>query len=112
VVLFLISAGLAAAPRSRTRPAEIARRSAADGFARVHEIGVGRCSMCHAAEPVWPGLYWAPKGVMLETEAQVTRHARDIYLQSGVSHAMPPANITGLPQADRDAIVAWYRGAK
>ncbi|MEL7099472.1 MAG: urate hydroxylase PuuD [Pseudomonadota bacterium] len=111
VVLFLIIAWLSTAPMFRTEPAEIARLSAADGFAEVHEIVVGRCSMCHAAEPVWPGLYWAPKGVMLETRAQVTRHARDIYLQSGVSHAMPPANITGLPQADRDTIVAWYQNA-
>ncbi|MEO0939295.1 MAG: urate hydroxylase PuuD [Pseudomonadota bacterium] len=110
-VLFLIIAWLSTAPMFRTQPTEIARLSAAEGFAEVHEIVVGRCSMCHAAEPVWPGLYWPPKGVMLETEAQVTRHALDIYLQSGVSHAMPPANITGLPQADREVIVAWYRDA-
>jgi uncharacterized membrane protein len=32
-------------------------------------------------------------------------------LQAGVSHAMPPENITDIPEADRAAIVRWYRGA-
>jgi uncharacterized membrane protein len=35
---------------------------------------------------------WAPKGVFLETPQDVARHAEKIYLQSGVSHAMPPPN--------------------
>jgi uncharacterized membrane protein len=67
--------------------------------------------MCHAAEPVWEGIHWAPKGVMLDTPERIAEHAREIYLQSGASHAMPPGNITGLSPEDRAAIVAWYRGA-
>ncbi|MEL6426812.1 MAG: urate hydroxylase PuuD, partial [Pseudomonadota bacterium] len=43
----------------------------AEGFEEVHSIIVGRCSMCHAAEPVWDGILWAPKGVQLQTEAEV-----------------------------------------
>ena len=30
---------------------------ASDGFEDVHSIVLGRCSMCHAREPVWSGLY-------------------------------------------------------
>jgi uncharacterized membrane protein len=55
---------------------------------------LGRCSMCHAREPGWPGLRWAPKGVYLELEQDIAREARAIYLQSGASHAMPPGNLT------------------
>ena len=81
------------------------------GFDEVHSIVAGRCSMCHAREPSWTGIRWAPNGVLLETEADVARAAREIYIQSGVSHAMPPANVTFMEEAEREAIAAWYRGA-
>ncbi|MFN6979733.1 MAG: cysteine desulfurase, partial [Gemmobacter sp.] len=70
------------------------------------------CSMCHAAEPLWPGLAVAPKGVVLETDADVARHARAIYLQAAVSHAMPPGGLIVMDQADRDALAAWVRAAR
>lgn len=87
------------------------RYAQAEGFDEVHDIVIGRCSMCHATEPVWLGLHWAPKGVRLETEAQIALAAREIYLQSGRSHAMPPANNTWLEPEERAAIVRWYRSA-
>lgn len=87
-----------------------ARFAAAPGFAEVAEIVALRCAMCHAAEPLWPGLRWAPKGVRLDSPEGVARHARAIYLQAGRSHAMPPAGMRLAPE-ERAAIVAWYRGA-
>jgi uncharacterized membrane protein len=88
-----------------------ARFAAADGFDQVTKIVLGRCSMCHAAEPGWAGMYWAPKGVHLETPAQVAEHARAIYAQSAISHAMPPANLSYMEDAERAAIAAWYQAA-
>lgn len=85
--------------------------AAADGFAEAHDIVLGRCSMCHAREPVWDGILWAPKGVLLETEGDIARNARQIYLQAGVSHAMPPANVTYMEPEDRTAIIRWFRNA-
>ncbi|MEO1109227.1 MAG: urate hydroxylase PuuD [Pseudomonadota bacterium] len=87
------------------------RFAAADGFAEAHDIVLGRCSMCHAREPVWEGILWAPKGVLLETEADVARNAKQIYLQAGITHAMPPANITYMEPDDRSAIIRWVRNA-
>ncbi|MCE8508260.1 urate hydroxylase PuuD [Ruegeria pomeroyi] len=87
------------------------RLAAAPGFDQAHDVVLGRCSMCHAREPVWEGILWAPKGVLLETEGDIARNARAIYLQSGVSHAMPPANVTYMEPEDRAAIIAWYRAA-
>jgi uncharacterized membrane protein len=84
------------------------RAMAAEGFEEAANIVLGRCSMCHAAEPVWAGIYWPPKGVMLETDAQIAAHARDIALQSGFSHAMPPGNLTWMEPEERARIVAWY----
>lgn len=87
------------------------RYSAADGFADVHSIVIGRCSMCHAREPVYGDFRWAPKGVFLETESDIAKHARDIYLQAAVSHAMPPANVTNISDQDRLVLAQWYNGA-
>ncbi len=81
------------------------------GFDEVQDIVMGRCSMCHAREPVWEGIHQAPKGVHLETTKDITREARQIYLQAGVSHAMPPANITELPAEDRAKIRVWFNSA-
>ena len=86
-----------------------ARFAAAEGFAEAREIVLGRCAMCHAVEPVWDGLNRAPKGVVLETDADIARHAREIYLQAGVSHAMPPGNLTWMEPAERAQLVRWYR---
>ncbi len=85
--------------------------AAAEGFEQAHDIVLGRCSMCHAREPVWEGILWAPKGVLLETEADIARNAQQIYLQAGVTHAMPPANVTYMEPEDRDAIIRWVRNA-
>jgi len=92
-------------------PPAFARFAEAPQFDAVHSIVMGRCSMCHADQPLWPGLNWAPKGVVLETEAQVARAARTIYLQSGVSHAMPPANLAWMEEDERALIRDWYRSA-
>ncbi|RDC75473.1 cysteine desulfurase [Rhodovulum sp. 12E13] len=91
-------------------PERHARALAAPEFEEVRNIVLGRCSMCHAEQPNWPGLASAPGGVALVTDAQIAAHARQIYLQAGVSHAMPPANLSWMEPAERALIVAWYRG--
>ena len=67
--------------------------------------------MCHAAEPSYEGIRRAPKGVMLESDAEIAAHAREIYLQAGRSHAMPPANVTEITADERALLVAWFESA-
>jgi uncharacterized membrane protein len=116
VVLFLIIAWLSTAPM-RLQPDEAAltgraeRFAQAAGFDGVVGIVQGRCSMCHAAEPAWEGMYWAPKGVVLETPSQIAHSAERIALQAGFSHAMPPGNLSNIEPEERAAIVAWVRAA-
>ncbi len=83
----------------------------AEGFEDAYDIVVGNCSMCHGAEPGYDGIPWAPKGIHLETEAQVAFEAKQIYLQAGVTHAMPPPSASYLEAEDRAVLVAWYRAA-
>ena len=118
-ILFLLIAWLSTAPMQTTAPEEKGAQlsgaalvyATAPGFEDVVGIVQGRCSMCHAAEPAWDGMYWPPKGVVLETPAQIAHEARRIYMQSGLSHAMPPANLSYMEPAERAAIVEWFRSA-
>ncbi len=120
VILMILIAWLSTAPMgdrfetSQTRaltPTE-ARFAAADGFDAAYDTVVGSCSMCHAREPVWDGIRWPPKGVVLETRADVARHARSIFLHAGVSRAMPPPGAFEIDEELRQQLVAWYRNAQ
>ena len=115
VVIFIIMAWLSTASlfddydSAEARPLTTGeeRLVAAEGFDEAHDIVLGNCSMCHAREPVWPGIRWAPKGVLLETEADVARHANAIALQAGYSRAMPPPNAFEMPDEDRSVLLSW-----
>lgn len=113
-ILFLIIAWLSTAPMRAVETGAVMSATAerfarAEGFDAVTDIVLGRCSMCHAAEPNWEGMLWPPKGVALETPAQIAHEARRIYLQAGISHAMPPGNLSYIEPEERQAIVNWYR---
>lgn len=83
----------------------------ATGFAEVRDIVQGRCSMCHAREPAYDGILRAPRGIVLETTKDITAAARQIYVQSGVTRAMPPANVSFMEPEERQKILDWYRDA-
>ncbi|NND21909.1 MAG: urate hydroxylase PuuD [Boseongicola sp.] len=87
--------------------------ASADGFEDAYDVVLGNCSMCHAREPFFSeSMHWPPKGVVLETEADVARYAKQIFLQAGITHAMPPPNaVSTMTDANRATIVAWYRDA-
>ena len=82
----------------------------AEGYGEVHDIVMGRCSMCHNPEPTWSGMMWPPKAVRLDNDAQIALNARAIYLHAGLSNAMPPGNVTGMTDDERAQIIRWYRG--
>jgi uncharacterized membrane protein len=115
-IIFVLIMWLSTAPGSQRE--ELAtltpmqeKFASAEGFAAVADTVRGRCSMCHTAEPGWPGVHRAPKGVILETDSEIAAHAREIYLQAGRSHAMPPGNVSEIEPMERKAIVDWYRSA-
>ncbi len=117
-LIFLLIAWLSTAPLfSDTQEetsaipmtAEAQKFAAATDFPAVQDIILGRCSMCHAKEPGYEGIHWAPKGVILETPEDIANAARRIYVQAGVTHAMPPANVSFIEPEERAKIVTWYR---
>lgn len=70
-----------------------------------------RCMMCHTAEPAYEGIARAPKGVAFDSDAAIAAHAREIYLQAGRSHAMPPGNVSEITLDERKVLTAWYESA-
>ena len=85
------------------------RFAAHDSFPDVANIVLGNCSMCHAQEVFWPGLAAAPRGVMLDSDGRIAQQARAIYLQAGVTHAMPPGSVSFIAEEDRALIRRWYQ---
>jgi uncharacterized membrane protein len=76
-------------------------------FTQVTNIVISRCSMCHAAQPVWPGIPTAPRGVMLDDSEQIHRHAPLIEAYAVRSQAMPPGNITEMTSKERLTLASW-----
>jgi uncharacterized membrane protein len=116
VVIFLVIAWLSAAGKPGDTQQDIASASAqpfltAAHFPAVRDVIMGRCSMCHTAEPVYEGVLEAPKGVHLDTDAAIANHAEQIAIQAGFSAAMPPGNVSEITPSERALIVTWYREA-
>jgi uncharacterized membrane protein len=114
-VLFVVIIWLSTAPKVLTGEVKASSTAqvyiASAHFPAVRDTVLGRCSMCHAQEPSYEGIYHAPKGVMLDTDAGIAGQAREIYLQAGRSHAMPPANVTHITDKERALLVAWFEEA-
>ena len=71
------------------------------------ELVIERCSSCHAREPLWDGLAFAPKGIYLENKSDVLRYADDIFWQAAASHAMPPGRVIWIEDEERAMLAAW-----
>ncbi|WP_018237430.1 urate hydroxylase PuuD [Ensifer sp. BR816] len=117
VLLFIVIMWLSTVPKvlseggeARASTTEQAVVATAD-FSKVRDTVLGRCSMCHAREPGWEGIVVPPKGVILESDGNIVEHAREIYLQAGRSRAMPPANVTGVTEEERQLLATWYETA-
>jgi uncharacterized membrane protein len=115
-VLFVVVIWLSTVPKVLSGEPKVSSAGeafiASSHFPGVRDTVLGRCAMCHAVEPGYEGIYHAPKDVVLETDEAIAEHAREIYLQAGRSHAMPPGNVTFVTPEERALIVAWYEEAR
>ncbi|HZD91865.1 MAG TPA: urate hydroxylase PuuD [Pseudolabrys sp.] len=76
-------------------------------FQDVQNVVFAHCSMCHARQPLWPGIPAAPEGVRLDTAEMIKLHASMIAINAVDSHAMPPGNITLISPQERQVLAAW-----
>ncbi len=75
----------------------------------VSEIIQRRCSACHSAEPSFEGIESPPLGIVLETPEDILRQKERVHAQAIATVAMPPGNVTGMTEAERAALAAWYK---
>jgi uncharacterized membrane protein len=88
-------------------------QAGAVAFADIHPIIEKHCVACHSAAPSNPDFPEAPKGVAFDTPQEVRTHARLIQQQAVLSDIMPLGNLTGMTEAERQALGAWIAaGAK
>jgi len=115
-VLFVIMMWLSTVPAALTGEKKLSAMeqqfASSEHFPAVKDTVLSRCSMCHTAEPAWDGLTFAPKGVLLDSDETIAAHAREIYLQAGRSHAMPPGNVTMVTPEERALLTAWFEEAR
>jgi uncharacterized membrane protein len=105
-IALLVAVAVWIATEKAAAPAADAPAVPAVPFAQVQTIMQARCVMCHNAQV-------AQKGVQLHTAAGISKNAANVYQQAVVSKAMPMANSTGITDAERAAIGAWFlAGAK
>jgi uncharacterized membrane protein len=84
-------------------PAYQGEVSDADALAIVQT----RCATCHAAKPADRTIKEAPKGIALETIAELARYAAQIEIQAVKNKAMPLGNKTGMTGEERAKLGAW-----
>lgn len=99
-VIWLSMAGPRLAEESAVPPATVS-------VAEAEDVILTRCSMCHAQAPVWDGIPAPPKGVRLDSPAEIAQHAHLIELQAVRSSAMPPGNVTMMTAEERGILAAW-----
>jgi uncharacterized membrane protein len=74
-------------------------------FAEIESIVERRCVSCHSDNPT--ATRTAPQGVTFDTPEEIAAQADRIERQAVDSNAMPPGNVTGMTDEERDLLGAW-----
>jgi uncharacterized membrane protein len=90
---------------------EVATGTPTVQFAQVARIIEQRCAACHSLHPTKVAA--APRGLKLDTPAEIKAQASAIEQQAVQTRAMPLGNVTGMTQAERDLLGRWIaQGAR
>lgn len=101
---FVASTGSRPAPQTSGPPVALGA---------VRKVVAKHCVNCHAAKPAKEGFDEPPKGVMLETAAQIRKWSAKIKKQTVDTKVMPLGNETKMTDAERQLLGSWIRqGAK
>lgn len=77
--------------------------------ADVLAISRKHCVMCHAANPIHESFQVAPKNIILETVADLRKHAVTIYAQTVQTKAMPLGNQSNMADDERVTLGRWLK---
>jgi len=76
-------------------------------FNEVQNIIKYRCGTCHAKNPTFEGIEAAPKGVIYDTANDILKNIKLIKAQAVDSDIMPPGNLTGITNNEREKLRIW-----
>ena len=78
-------------------------------FEEINNIIKYRCGVCHASNPTFEGFEDPPAGLVFDTKSDILNNIDGIKSQSIDSDIMPPGNLTGMTQSERDKIAEWIK---
>ena len=82
-------------------------------FNEIKNIIKYRCGVCHQNYPTFDGFDDPPLGIVLETAEDMLKNIDGIKAQALDSDIMPPGNITGITESERNKIRTWIvKGTK
>ncbi len=103
---------LAAAIAPKTVPLEVQETADSNKTsittAAILPVIAQRCANCHSANPNHPTAPIAPKGIMLETTAQIDQWAQQVHDFTVINRTMPLGNLTEMTEAERQLIARWF----
>ena len=76
-------------------------------FVEVQNIIKYRCGVCHASKPSFEGFDDPPLGVIFDKPEDILINIEKIKAQSIDSDIMPPGNLTGMTENERNKIANW-----
>lgn len=105
-VVVWLRPGLAVIPIATNSVAKESKNTGASGaigYMTLQPILAQRCYSCH-------GEQMQMKNVRLDSREAVRQHAQALYQQAGLARTMPLNNATGISEAERSVIRAWFEG--
>ncbi len=96
---------LTAAPALSRRPEPLPAEVPA--LAEVRAVIVRRCAVCHSEAPTMPGFAAPPGNVRMDTPRQIRALAPRIRARAVEQKTMPPGNVTGITDEERDLLRRW-----
>ena len=89
------------------------RLPSSDGTAAVSTTDIRpiidvRCATCHSGSPTQAGFSSAPLGLSFDDNAVIETNAQRIFSAAITTKVMPPGNISGMTQEERDQIAQWF----
>jgi len=75
----------------------------------VLQIVHKHCTTCHAVNPTHESFREAPKNIVLESVADLKKHAAAVYSQTVQGRAMPLGNQTDMSETERAELGQWLK---
>jgi uncharacterized membrane protein len=81
-------------------------------FHEINNIIKYRCGVCHSNNPTFEGFEDPPLGIIFDTSEDISKNIGKIKAQVIDSDIMPPGNLTGMTESERNKINLWiHQGA-